>query len=118
MGTFDYTNAHEMEEVDGYGLSDDEGVIVYWEGSGSGPPLSPAPEGSFYTDRDTGIEYKQIGDGVANEWRVQVGSDRHGGINTIDAGTTVEVLEQRNMVSYGLCIDGELQVEGYQVIEE
>ena len=45
------------------------------------------------------------------------GEDFHAGFNLIVSGSTTTVVENKNMVSYGLDIEGQLNVEGYLVLE-
>jgi len=44
-------------------------------------------------------------------------ADFHAGFNLIATSTTSTVTAGKNMVSYGLDIEGELDVEGYLVVE-
>jgi len=44
-------------------------------------------------------------------------SDHHGGYNLIPASSEIAVVSGKNMISYGVCIEGQLNVEGYLVVE-
>jgi len=44
-------------------------------------------------------------------------TDHHGGYNLIPASSEITVVSDKNMISYGICIEGQLNVEGYLVVE-
>ena len=103
-----------LECDDGFGAN---GV---WIGGGStdptsSPPSSNPPEGSIFKSTDK-KSYRKFGPNVG-DWEVVPETDHHAGFNLIEASKIVEIIEGKNMVSYGLDIDGQLDVEGYLLLE-
>lgn len=104
-------DVNDSFEVEENGIT----LNILWIGGGTTVPTFDAPAGSRFF-LDTGEEYKQEGPAL-NNWVLQkVLDDQHAGLNIIDAGTTLEVTAGKNMISHGLCIEGELCLDGYLIL--
>lgn len=80
----------------GTAISDENGVVVYWEGADSGLPSFQAPIGSKYTDTDTGSLYIKTGV-LVSDWtasglgsNVISGGVEHGKFGVVNSGQFLE----------------------------